>query len=189
MTSWKGKLWSIPSQSGGELVLFNKKLFDAKGVKHPNKDWTYDDLIDACRKLNDPANNKFALEVGQNGLHYMGATFVMNFGGKVLNDTRDEALYGDDPISLQGAQLDVDLHQRYRFTPTDAARATLATGQRTLEAEMVAMEINGLFRRATALPVLGQENLDFAPPPKGPKGEGPGVKDYHELLSRDDGRA
>jgi ABC-type glycerol-3-phosphate transport system substrate-binding protein len=169
--SWKGQMWSIPSQSGGEVVLFNKKLFQAKGVKLPTKDWTYDDLLAACQKLNDPANNKFALEVGQNGLHYMGATFIMNFGGKVLNDTRDKALYGDDPNALAGASFDVDLHQKYRVTLTDAGRATLPPGGRALEAEVTAMEINGLFRRATVLPALGAENLDFAPPPRGPKGE------------------
>ncbi|MBI3969690.1 MAG: extracellular solute-binding protein [Chloroflexi bacterium] len=58
----------MPFQSGGEAFLYNKALFDAKGVKHPHKNWTYDDLLDACRKLNDPANNRFAIEVGQNGL-------------------------------------------------------------------------------------------------------------------------
>ena len=168
--SWKGQMWSIPSQSGGEVVLFNKKLFQAKGVKLPTKDWTYDDLLTAAQKLNDPANNKFALEVGQNGLHYMGATFIMNFGGKVLNETRDKALYGDDPNALAGASFNVDLHQKHRVTVTDAARAMLAQGVRPLEAEMVAMEVNGLFRRATAQPALGADNLDFAPPPKGPKG-------------------
>ena len=168
--SWKGKLWSIPSQSGGEVVLFNKKLFAAKGVKLPTKDWTYDDLLDACRKLNDPANEKFAIEVGQNGLHYIMGTFALNFGGKILDETRSKALYGDDANAIAGVQYDVDLHTRYRFTPTDEARAKLTNGQRPLEAEMVAMEINGLFRRATVLPAIGPENLDFAPPPKGPKG-------------------
>lgn len=169
--TWKGQLWSVPSQSGGEVVLYNKKLFEAKGAKLPTKDWTYDDLIQACNKLNDPANNKFALEVGQNGLHYMGGTFILNFGGKVLSPERDKALYGDDPNALAGAQMDVDLHQRYRFTPTDAARAALPPGGRFLDQEMTAIEINGLFRRATAQPALGEGNLDFAPPPKGPKGE------------------
>jgi multiple sugar transport system substrate-binding protein len=168
--TWKGQLWSIPSQSGGEVVLYNKRLFQAKGVPFPNKNWTYDDLLQACQRLNDPANNKVAIEVGQNVLHYMGATFLMNFGGKVLSEGRDKALYGDDPLALQGAQFDVDLHQKYRVTPTEAARAAVPPGGRLLDNEITAMEINGLFRRATAQPALGTENLDFAPPQKGPKG-------------------
>src|SRR5438067_531875 len=83
---WKGKQWGIPFATGGETVLYNKKLFDAKGVKYPTKDWTYDDLLDACKKLNDPGNNKWAILIGQNGIHYMLGTFLLNFGGKPLND-------------------------------------------------------------------------------------------------------
>lgn len=32
---WKDKLWGIPWQSGGEVVIFNKKLFDARGSSIP----------------------------------------------------------------------------------------------------------------------------------------------------------
>jgi maltose-binding protein MalE len=115
--AWKGKQWGIPFATGGETVLYNKKLFDAKGVKYPYKDWTFDDLLDACRKLNDPANGKFAIFIGQNGIHYMLGTFLLNFGGKRLSDAKDKALYGDDPKSIQGAELNVDLHRRYGFPP------------------------------------------------------------------------
>ena len=57
----------------------------------------------------------------------MMGTFVYNFGGKLLNETSDRALYGEDAKSIQGAELDVDLHQR-RYTPTPEARATLPQG-------------------------------------------------------------
>src|SRR5687768_15476267 len=52
--AWKGKHWAIPYQAGGEVVHFNKALFDAKGVRHPHKDWTYDDFLAVCQKLTDP---------------------------------------------------------------------------------------------------------------------------------------
>ncbi|MGH2353140.1 MAG: ABC transporter substrate-binding protein [Chloroflexota bacterium] len=167
--SWKGKQWAIPLQAGGELVLYNKQMFDEKGVKHPTKDWTYDDLLAACQKLNDPANNKFAIHVGQNGLHYMMATFVYNFGGKLLNDAKDKALYGDDANSIQGASLDVDLHVKYKYTPTDEARESVRPVA-PFDAGIAAMEINGSFRHNPARLAIGAENLDFAPPPKGPRG-------------------
>jgi multiple sugar transport system substrate-binding protein len=169
--AWKGKQWGIPFATGGETVLYNKKLFDAKGVKYPHKDWTYDELLDACRRLNDPANNKWALVIGQNGIHYMMGTFLLNYGGKRLNDAKDKALYGDDPKSLQGAELDVDIHRRYGFTPTPEAAATVPQGRTPMEVEMVAMEINGVFRHTNVRAAIGNENLDFAPPPKGPGGQ------------------
>jgi multiple sugar transport system substrate-binding protein len=168
--SWKGKLWALAFALGFEAVLYNKSHFLAKGVKLPTRDWTYDDFLAACQKLNDPANNRWAVDVGQNGLHYMMGTFVLNFGGKRLNDAKDKALWGDDPKSIQGAQLDVDLHTRYRYTPTPEARVTVPAGKFPMELSMVAMEFNGVFRHSNIRPAIGAENLDFAPPPKGPTG-------------------
>jgi multiple sugar transport system substrate-binding protein len=167
---WKGKQWGIPFATGGETVLYNKKLFDAKGVKHPHKDWTYDEFLEACRRLNDPANGKYAVQIGQNGIHYMMGTFLLNFGGKRLNDAKDRALYGDDTNSIRGGEFDIDLHIRHKVTPTAEALATVPTGKTAFDIEMVAMEFNGVFRHTNARVGIGNENLDFAPPPKGPTG-------------------
>ena len=168
--SWKGKQWGLPMQAGGEVVMYNKSLFDAKGIKYPSKDWTYDEFLETCKRLTDAASNKFALLIGQNGIHYMAGTFILNFGGKRLNEAKDKALYGDDPKSIQGTTLNVDLHTRYRVTPTAEATATLPPRVRAFEAELVAMEINGIYRYTSARPALGAAKLDFAPPPKGPTG-------------------
>lgn len=169
MWGWKGKQWALPLQAGGEMVLYNKKLFDEKGVKYPHKNWTYDEFLQMCQRLNDPANNRFAVDVQQNGLHYMMGTFVYNFGGKLLNDAKDRALYGDDAFSIEGASLDVDLHTRYKYTPTAEARESVRPVA-VFDAGLVAMEINGSFRHTPARNGIGAENLDFAPPPKGPRG-------------------
>jgi ABC-type glycerol-3-phosphate transport system substrate-binding protein len=167
MWSWKGKQWAMPLQAGGEIVLYNKMMFDERGVKYPHKDWTYDDLLAACQKLNNPSQNTFAINIGQNGLHYMMGTFVYNHGGKLLNEAKDKALYGDDPHSIQGAELDVDLHVKYKYTPPPEALAAVPQGKAPLDIGMVAMEINGLFRHTNARAGIGAQNLDFAPPPKG----------------------
>jgi multiple sugar transport system substrate-binding protein len=170
--SWKGKLYAVPYQVGGEVVHFNKKLFDAKGVKHPHKDWTYDEFLAACRQLNDPANGKYAVQIGQNGIHYMMGTFILNHGGKRLDEAKAKALYGDDPKAIQGAELDVDLHTRYGYAPrpdSDALKA-VPQGRQPIEIEMVAMEFNGSFRHTVIRDALGAPNVDFAPPPRGPGG-------------------
>lgn len=168
--SWKGKLWAITYQAGGECVHFNKQLFNAKGVKHPHKDWTYDDFLQMCLRLNEPAANRFAVVVSQNGLQYMMGTFVRNFGGKVLNEQRHKALYGDDPNSIRGAELDVDLHTRYKVTPSAEALGTLPPGLTPMRARMVAMEFNYIGGHVAIRPDIGAEHYDVVPPPKGPTG-------------------
>jgi ABC-type glycerol-3-phosphate transport system substrate-binding protein len=43
-------------------------------------------------------------------------------------------------------------------------------GTQPIEVQMVAMEFNGLSRRSAIAAAIGSNNLDFAPPPKGPTG-------------------
>ncbi len=167
---WKGRQWAIPFQSGGEGVMINRKLFDEKGVKYPTRDWTYDDLLQLCQKLNDPARGIAAIVIGQNGIQYMMGTFMRNFGGKVLNDARNKALYADDNNSIRGTELDVDLHVRYKYTPTPEITAAVPQGSTPFRAGKVAIQIDYLGGHAAAREALGADALDFAPPPKGPTG-------------------
>jgi multiple sugar transport system substrate-binding protein len=168
--AWRGKLWAITYQVVGEMVYYNKKLFDAKGVKYPHKDWTYDDLVETSRRLNDPSNNRFALSITSNNPRQMLGTFITNFGGKLFNASADRALYGDDANALRGAEFDADLLLRHRFAPTAEATRAVPAGRQPMEMELVAMEVNGAHRHIAYRDALGAENLDFAPPPKGPTG-------------------
>ena len=166
---WKGKLWGVSFQSGGEGVMLNKQLFAEKGVPLPTPNWTYDDLIQLSQRLNDPAKNVAGLDVGQNGIQYMAGTFMRNFGGKVLNDARNKALYADDNNSVRGTEVNVDLHQKYKVTTTPQITALVPSGGSAFRSKMVAININYLGYVA-ALPDLGPGNIEILPPPKGPTG-------------------
>jgi len=166
----RDKLWAMPYQFGGETWMYNKQLFDAKGVKYPTKDWTYDDLLAMCQKLNDPANNVYAIQIGQNTLQYMFGTFMRNFGGKVLNDALDKALYADDTNALRGAELNVDLHQKYKVAWTAALLKSIPSNTTPMRSKLAAMEVNGLGSYVAIAKDIGMQNLDFLPPPKGPTG-------------------
>jgi len=168
--TWKDKLWAMPFQFGGEIWMYNKQLFDQKGLKHPHKDWTYDDLLLMCQKLNDPASNVYAIQVGQNTIQYMFGTFLRNFGGKVLSDARDKALYADDPNALRGAEFNVDLHQKHKVAWTAALLKTLPQGMTPMRSQQAAIEVNGLGSYVAIAKAIGMQNLDFVPPPKGPTG-------------------
>jgi multiple sugar transport system substrate-binding protein len=177
--SLRDKLWAMPYQFGGESWMYNKQLFDAKGIKHPTKDWTYDELLTICQKLNDPANNVYAIHVGLNAtgtgigngtIQYIFGTFLRNFGGKVLNDSLDKALYGDDPNALRGAEYNVDLHQKHKVAWTIPMLKALPMGQTPMRTKQAAIEVNGLGSYVTIAQSIGMQNLDFLPPPKGPTG-------------------
>ena len=41
--SYQDKVYAIPDRSSAMIVFYNKALFDAKGIKAPTADWTWDD--------------------------------------------------------------------------------------------------------------------------------------------------
>jgi multiple sugar transport system substrate-binding protein len=51
--TWEGKLYALPSDMhpGAQFVYYNKKLFDAAGLKYPTSEWSYDDLVATAEKL------------------------------------------------------------------------------------------------------------------------------------------
>ncbi|WP_246120307.1 ABC transporter substrate-binding protein [Cohnella terricola] len=51
----EGKTYGIPIDAYGMTITINKKLFEKKGVPLPPLDWTWDDLIEAAKAVNDPA--------------------------------------------------------------------------------------------------------------------------------------
>jgi len=166
---WKGKLWGVSYQSGGEGVLLNKQIFQEKGVPLPKPDWTYDDLIQLGQRLNDPAKNIAGVNVGQNLIQYMAGTFMRAFGGKVLNDARNKALYADDGNSVRGTELNVDLHQKYKVTPTPQIMGLVPTGSSVFRSRMAAINIDYMGYVAV-VPDVGVGNVEILPPPKGPTG-------------------
>ncbi len=167
---WKGKLYGLTLQAGGEAVMYNRSLFQAKGVKLPHKDWTYDEFLQACQRLNDPANGVYAVHVQQNVVQYMMGTFMRNFGGKVLTEARDKAIYADDANSVRGAELNVDLHTKHQVAWTAELLKNVPTGSTPMRSKLAAMEINGITEAVNIRPSIGAEHLDYAPPPKGPNG-------------------
>ncbi|WP_127532942.1 ABC transporter substrate-binding protein [Paenibacillus kobensis] len=50
-----GKIYGVPVDAYVMTITLNKKIFEEKGVPLPPLDWTWDDLIDAAKKVNDPA--------------------------------------------------------------------------------------------------------------------------------------
>lgn len=55
---WDGKLYGVPKATNTIALFYNKDLLAAAGVEPPQ---TWDELLEAARKLNDPANNVYGI--------------------------------------------------------------------------------------------------------------------------------
>jgi len=50
-STWEGGVWAIPTALDYELILFDKKIFDATGVSYPETGWTWDNFVTKARAL------------------------------------------------------------------------------------------------------------------------------------------
>jgi len=51
VTNLEGKLWGVPHALNAIAVLYNKDLFDERGVAYPTEDWTFADMLSMAEKL------------------------------------------------------------------------------------------------------------------------------------------
>ncbi len=84
-------VWALPYGGAlGRALVYRKDLFDAAGVAYPTANWTWDDLLAACKKLSDPARGIYGIYFGSGrDESYNWVTFLWSAGGEV--QTYDEA--------------------------------------------------------------------------------------------------
>ncbi|MBP7831037.1 MAG: extracellular solute-binding protein [Kiritimatiellae bacterium] len=83
-------VWALPYGGAlGRVLLYRKDLFDEAGLAYPTKDWTWDDLLHAARRLTRPEEGRYGLAMGR-GKHesWYWVTFLWSAGGEVM--TYDE---------------------------------------------------------------------------------------------------
>lgn len=169
--SWlyQGKLFGIPWQAVGQMVYLNKKLFQDAGVDLPSADWDWQECLDLAKKLTtgDGADKIYGMQMAALSIAQNLGSWVVNNGGKVLNDARDQALYGEDPKAIEAAQWVVDrmLTDKVAPTPTTTQGAPdpLVTGK-------IGFSIHQFWYVANVQKGLGDENMALRSIPKGPAG-------------------
>lgn len=84
--SGEKQVWAMPWGGAlGKVLLFRKDLFDAKGIPHPTAQWTWDDMLDAARRLTDPARGIYGIQLAR-GKHesWYWVTYLWSAGGEVM---------------------------------------------------------------------------------------------------------
>lgn len=107
-----GKIYGVPVDAYVMTITLNKKIFEEKGVPLPPLDWTWQDLIDVAKKVNDPAKGIAGFipmgkgnEAGWNWTNYLYAA-----GGDVqtVADGKVTATFNSD-AGLKALQFYKDL--------------------------------------------------------------------------------
>lgn len=65
--TWNGRLYGLPKYTDTIGLFYNKDMFRAKGLDPNDPPSTWDELLDAARKLNDPANGVYGITFSARG--------------------------------------------------------------------------------------------------------------------------
>jgi multiple sugar transport system substrate-binding protein len=121
---WEGKALMLPFDNDPRAVYYNKTAFKEAGIKDPWDDhkgnWTWDDMVDAARKLTkkDAAGKTTRYGLQWNYTSYQEfSPFVWSMGGNYANwETLKYTL--DDPQVLKTHQMLYDWAKKDKFLIT-----------------------------------------------------------------------
>ena len=81
------KQWGVAGDLQVVALFYNTAAFEEVGVKPPTPDWKLDDLVDAARRLTDPAKKQFGFYSQPNYITTSWYLFPKLFGTGVLDET------------------------------------------------------------------------------------------------------
>lgn len=167
-------LYMAPLAESSIALFYNRKMFEAKGIpfpsRNPDEPWTWEQVLAAARKLNDPANGIYGIDPGQ-GFQNAGATayfkypIIWQFGGDIMSpDGRTAKGHLDSPETLKALRFYADLYNTHKVSAFEYPSDPFPTGK-------LGMSVDGswsLSYLAERFPnfKLGVD-YDIAPLPKG----------------------
>lgn len=138
-------VYGVPLDFTPMVIYYNKRLFDEAGVAYPHDGWTWDEFVDACRRLTVfPTGARSPTRYGVNFENWMPLwiPWVWSGGGDVLSpDGRSASGYWDGARTVAAVQFMVDLIEKERIAPSPAERA--AAGVDLFRAGRAAMDLKG----------------------------------------------
>jgi ABC-type glycerol-3-phosphate transport system substrate-binding protein len=119
------KLMAAPMNSSSQLLFYNKDIFKQKGITPPsensNERWTWEQVVDAGKKLTYTENNKqvwgFVFE--QINRAYQLIPLAQSLGAEQLvsKDGLTSNKYTNSPQMIQAAQFYSDLFNKWKVSP------------------------------------------------------------------------
>jgi multiple sugar transport system substrate-binding protein len=158
-------LYGFPACLGLTVLFYNKDLFDGGGVAYPDTTWTYDDLIEAGKRLTvvrDGTVQQWGLcfDIAYTGLE----TVIHSFGGRILSpDGRRATL--TQPNALRGLRCVQEIFQKHRIASSTTSYVNTFEPFIAQRAAMVLVGSHGAINLEGAT-----MRWDIAYPPKGPDG-------------------
>jgi len=166
---WKGTLMAVPQNLSSLVVFYNRDLFRRAGVPEPPDDWTWDDFLNAARRLTRDADGDGTPEqygLGIEASLTRAAPFIWQNGGELVdNPDRPLFLTVAKQASFQALRWFCELQTRHHVVP-DAAGEKAEDSESRFLSGRTAMFLNSR-RGVPNYRQIRTFDWDVAPLPRG----------------------
>ncbi len=169
--NWRGQLMCIPQNISSLVVYYNRALFDAAGLPHPEDDWTWDDFLRAAQALTldtDGDGDVDQYGLGTEASIFRLAPFVWGAGAELVvleSGLRPIRLALDSRAAREAVEWFVELQTVHGVVPDALAETAESSESRFLNGR-TAMFLNSRRGTPTARAVDGLD-WDVAALPTG----------------------
>jgi multiple sugar transport system substrate-binding protein len=139
--SYNGMQLGLPSTFSTVMLFYNKDLFDKAGLDYPTADWTWDNVVEAGKKLNDPANGVWGLYSGIQFWEFYKKAAQNNC--QFFNEDKTEVLI-NSPECVQALQTMVDMVKVHKIQPSTEDMAGQSDGDMFTTGKL-AMDVTGIW--------------------------------------------
>ena len=109
VTGTDGQIYGVPKDKDNIVLVYNNEMFDAAGVAYPDESWTWDDMMDASRKIYDATGYYGYMAYNDEQIGYWN--FVYQNGGYILDpETNLHAGY-TQPATMDAIEYYVNIQQ------------------------------------------------------------------------------
>ena len=122
---YQGSVYGLPRDNEVNILYYNKDLFDKAGVKYPDENWKWNDLLAAAEKLTvkDAGGKVTQYALAMEGGKY--SKWLNQNGGAILDDyVNPSKCMLADPKSVAAVKLFADMmNQGYAMRDADLSQA------------------------------------------------------------------
>lgn len=122
--NYKNVQYGLPETFSTVVLFYNKDLFNDAGIAYPKEDWTWDDAIEAAKKIRNEEEDiwglysgiqfwEFYKKIAQNG----GSVYDEN--GKIVIDSKE---------NIEALQTMLDIQNKHGIMPTEAEMGGVSDG-------------------------------------------------------------
>ena len=169
--SGTGKYYAIPFALVVTVLYYNKDAFDEAGIPYPDENWTWDDFLDAAKRLTKDKDGDG--EIDQWGFWFYGRyahveSWIYANGGRLIN--RETMRFEPDENALEALKFLVSLVKEHKVAPMPKEMKGIRQ-QDVFPRGLAAMWVDGSWNIENNRKIIGDKfRWGIAPVPVGPYG-------------------